>query len=95
LYKVAQGCSFNYTGADFYALCADALLNAMSRKAEELEEKIEMASKEEILVTVTQEDFDRALHNLVPSVSQAEMDHYARIQSRFSKQLGADTDDNN
>jgi peroxin-6 len=49
-----------------------------------------MATPEEILVTVTQEDFDRALRNLVPSVSQAEMNHYARIQSRFSKdQSGA------
>lgn len=37
---VAERCSFNYTGADFYALCSDAMLNAMSRKAEELEEKI-------------------------------------------------------
>jgi peroxin-6 len=37
---VAQQCPFNYTGADFYALCSDAMLNAMSRKAEELEVKI-------------------------------------------------------
>ncbi|KAG7096646.1 peroxisomal assembly protein [Marasmius oreades] len=105
---VAEQCSFNYTGADFYALCSDSLLNAMSRKAEELEEKIaelnklpppyrhphplspqyylaEMASEDEIQVLVTQNDFDRAVHNLIPSVSQAEMDHYRTIQSRFSK----------
>jgi peroxin-6 len=37
---VAERCPFNYTGADFYALCSDAMLNAMSRKAEELEAKI-------------------------------------------------------
>jgi len=37
---VAQQCPFNYTGADFYALCSDAMLTAMSRKAEELEVKI-------------------------------------------------------
>ena len=37
LMDVAQQCPFHYTGADFYALCADALLKAMSRKAEELE----------------------------------------------------------
>lgn len=36
----ADLCPFNYTGADFYALCADALLNAMSRKVEELEAKL-------------------------------------------------------
>lgn len=37
---VAERCPFNYTGADFYALCSDAMLNAMSRKAEELEVKL-------------------------------------------------------
>ncbi|THV08077.1 AAA-domain-containing protein [Dendrothele bispora CBS 962.96] len=107
LRSVAEKCSFNFTGADFYALCSDALLNAMTRKAEELEQKLavlngksrphdhphpitpqyflaEMASDEDIRVSVKQTDFDVALRNLVPSVSQAEMDHYARIQSRFS-----------
>jgi peroxin-6 len=37
---VAKRCPYNYTGADFYALCSDAMLGAMSRKAEELEVKI-------------------------------------------------------
>ncbi|RDB21464.1 Peroxisomal biogenesis factor 6 [Hypsizygus marmoreus] len=40
LRAVAEQCPFNYTGADFYALCSDAMLNAMSRKAEAVEEKI-------------------------------------------------------
>ena len=40
LERIAERCPFHYTGADFYALCADALLKAMSRKAEELEETI-------------------------------------------------------
>lgn len=37
---VAEACTFNFTGADFYALCADALLKAMSRKAAEIDERI-------------------------------------------------------
>lgn len=37
LAKVANRCPFNYTGADFYALCSDAMLKAMSRKAEEID----------------------------------------------------------
>jgi len=37
---VAEACPFNYTGADFYALCSDAMLKAMSRKAQEIDEKI-------------------------------------------------------
>ena len=40
LEQIAEACPFHYTGADFYALCSDALLKAMSRKAEELEAKI-------------------------------------------------------
>lgn len=40
LANFAKLCPFNYTGADFYALCSDALLNAMSRKAESLEIKL-------------------------------------------------------
>jgi peroxin-6 len=40
LASVAEQCPFNYTGADFYALCSDAMLNAMTRKAEETEARI-------------------------------------------------------
>lgn len=44
-----------------------------------------MASPEDTMVLVSQEDFDRAFRALVPSVSQSEMDHYKTIQSRFSR----------
>ncbi|KAH0584181.1 hypothetical protein H2248_009739 [Termitomyces sp. 'cryptogamus'] len=40
LYEVAEQCPFNYTGADFYALCSDAMLNAMSRKAKDVDARI-------------------------------------------------------
>ncbi|KAF9532443.1 P-loop containing nucleoside triphosphate hydrolase protein [Crepidotus variabilis] len=40
LRSIAEKCPFNYTGADFYALCSDAMLNAMSRTAEAVEQKI-------------------------------------------------------
>lgn len=40
LTAVAEQCPFNYTGADFYALCSDAMLKAMSRKAEEIDATI-------------------------------------------------------
>ncbi|KAG6865885.1 hypothetical protein C0991_010966 [Blastosporella zonata] len=108
LRDVAEQCPFNYTGADFYALCSDAMLNAMSRKAKDIDDKIaqldiaaghrhyptpltpqyflaEMASEDDLNVLVSREDFGRALKDLVPSVSQSEMDHYAQIQSRFSQ----------
>ena len=40
LREVAEQCPFNYTGADFYALCSDAMLKAMSRKASEVDAEI-------------------------------------------------------
>lgn len=45
----------------------------------------ELATPVEISVHVTAEDFERALAMLVPSVSQAEMEHYAEVQRRFSQ----------
>ena len=40
LSDIAEQCPFNYTGADLYALCSDAMLKAMTRKAEEVDAKI-------------------------------------------------------
>lgn len=119
--RLAEKCPLNYTGADFYALCSDALLVAMSRKAKEIDETIstllcideqtfllilidelnlqvtkhrtpitpqyylaEMSKQEELLVVVSEADFDLALENLVPSVSETEMEHYTEIKRRFS-----------
>lgn len=45
LKKVAEKCAFNYTGADFYALCSDAMLKAMVRKISEVDKKIGERSK--------------------------------------------------
>ncbi|KAF9362279.1 peroxisomal assembly protein [Mortierella sp. NVP85] len=69
LTNVAEKCPFNYTGADFYALCSDAMLKAMSH---------------EILVQVTEEDFDQALAELIPSVSAQELEHYQQVQKMFN-----------
>lgn len=38
--EVVSKCPFHFTGADFYALCSDAILIAMSRKAEQVDKKI-------------------------------------------------------
>ena len=40
LRAISELCPFNYTGADFYALCSDAMLKAMSRKAEQIDARI-------------------------------------------------------
>lgn len=38
---IAEQCPFNLTGADFYALCSDAMLKSMTRKAATIEETIQ------------------------------------------------------
>ncbi|KAK0519341.1 peroxisomal assembly protein, partial [Tilletia horrida] len=125
---IAEQCPFNLTGADFYALCSDAMLKAMTRKAGEVDEKLvrinaehplnpaqlknssssssssttatapyphpypitpqyylaEMAQPAEIEVRVGRVDFEAALRELVPSVSEQEMEHYRAVQSKFS-----------
>ncbi|KAE8226214.1 hypothetical protein CF319_g1169 [Tilletia indica] len=43
---IADQCPFNLTGADFYALCSDAMLKAMTRKAGEVDEKLEKINAE-------------------------------------------------
>jgi peroxin-6 len=48
----------------------------------------EMASADDMDVFVSKEDFDLALEGLIPSVSQSEMEHYARIQRRFTMSEG-------
>ena len=40
LSDVVSKCPFHFTGADFYALCSDAMLMAMSRQAEQVDKKI-------------------------------------------------------
>ncbi|KAF9433760.1 peroxisomal assembly protein [Entomortierella beljakovae] len=106
LANVAEKCPFNYTGADFYALCTDAMLKAMSRTANSIEIRVTEINKDEtstlpkpitsqyyldhlsqpdeILVQVTEEDFDQALAELVPSVSAQELDHYRQVQKMFN-----------
>lgn len=53
LSSIAKKCPFNYTGADFYALCSDAMLNAMTRISSTVDSKLEEYNN---LRTTTQED---------------------------------------
>jgi peroxin-6 len=41
LERVAEQCPFIYSGADLYALCADAQLQAISRTIERLEQELD------------------------------------------------------
>ncbi|KAF7722547.1 peroxisomal assembly protein [Apophysomyces ossiformis] len=46
LARVAERCPFHYTGADFYALCSDAMLKAMTRVANSIEDRVQVMNKE-------------------------------------------------
>lgn len=83
LSRVAERLPLTYTGADLYALCSDSMLKAVTRKATAVDEKIQhlpggpvstawffdhLATPEDVAVMVTEEDFDQAQDELVPSV---------------------------
>ena len=83
LRRVAEHLPFTYTGADLYALCSDAMLKAITRKASAVDRKIKalpdgpvttayffdhLATKEDIAVMVTEEDFEAASRELIGSV---------------------------
>jgi hypothetical protein len=98
LYAVAETCPFTFTGADFYALCSDAQLKAMTRAAEKVNEKISqypkkvstqwwfdhVATPEDLVWQVEMQDFMAARKELVPSVSAQEQETSRRLQSQFS-----------
>lgn len=44
--KISENCSFTFTGADFYALCSDAMLNAMTRTANDVDCKVKNYNSE-------------------------------------------------
>lgn len=107
LEQISQKCPFTYTGADFYALCSDSMLNAMTKTANEVDEKIRqynlrlkekspdakevstrwwfenVATDADTDVLITEADFDKALRELIPSVSAEELQHYLRVRENF------------
>ncbi|KAK3498519.1 peroxisomal biogenesis factor 6 [Neurospora crassa] len=104
LRSVAERLPFTYTGADFYALCSDAMLKAVTRQATLVDTKIRelnaaagpegkqistayffdhYATKEDISVMVTEQDFLDAHRELVPSVSAGELEHYEQVRAMF------------
>ncbi|KAL3482519.1 hypothetical protein BJX99DRAFT_217261 [Aspergillus californicus] len=98
LSRVSDRLPLTYTGADLYALCSDAMLKAITRKATAVDEKISqlpggpvstayffdhLSTPDDVSVTVTEEDFDAAQNELVPSVSAKELEHFERIRQMF------------
>lgn len=83
LNRIVEQLPFTYTGADMYALCSDAMLKAVTRKASRVDEMIQalptgpvstayffdhLATPEDVAVMVTEQDFIDAKNELVGSV---------------------------
>ncbi|KAL8669493.1 MAG: hypothetical protein Q9168_005915 [Polycauliona sp. 1 TL-2023] len=98
LARVAASLPFTFTGADLYALCSDAMLKAITRQASAVDAKIRdlpggpvttayffdhYATKEDVMVVVTEDDFLAASRELVGSVSAKELEHYQRVRQSF------------
>ncbi|KAK4681655.1 peroxisomal assembly protein [Podospora pseudoanserina] len=105
LRNVAERLPFTYTGADFYALCSDAMLKAVTRQAALVDKKVKainterqaqnqpeittayffdhFATKEDVAVMVTEQDFLDAHSELIPSVSAGELEHYEKVRATF------------
>eukprot|EP00794_Sanderia_malayensis_P011149 gene11149-12321_t len=76
------------TGADMYALCSDAVLNAIRRRIVEFEEcgienEDSGIDNEDSDLIISVDDFDNAIRNLVPSVSTEDVLKYKEIKRKI------------
>ncbi|XP_063059063.1 peroxisomal ATPase PEX6 [Engraulis encrasicolus] len=69
------------TGADLYALCSDAMMAAVKRKIERISTGLEEESGD---LLISAEDFNQALSNVKPSLSDQELLKYKYIQQNLS-----------
>lgn len=93
LVELSEQCPFNFTGADLYALCSDAMLNSIKRKVDFVNAEVEAgmtvndyleANPEHQQVQVNMEDFLSALKSCTGSVSTSELMHYQKLRQQFS-----------
>ncbi|KAK1307677.1 Peroxisome biogenesis protein 6 [Acorus calamus] len=83
LLSIAKKCPPNFTGADMYALCADAWFNAAKRKVTFLHSDSSSKGDQADSVVVEHEDFIKVLGELSPSLSLDELKKYERLRDQF------------
>ncbi|GJV45851.1 peroxisome biogenesis protein 6 [Tanacetum coccineum] len=81
LYSIAKKCPPNFTGADMYALCADAWFHAAKRLVLAAEADPTPVKDEVESVVVEYEDL--VLRELSPSLSLAELKKYEQLRDQF------------
>lgn len=82
LHKIADICPFNYTGADFYALCSDSMLNAMTRTAKIVDSKVEQYNKSNDKKLSIRQWFDKMATKDDIAVS-VRMEDFIKAQSKL------------
>ncbi|KAL6516016.1 peroxisomal assembly protein [Orobanche gracilis] len=82
LYEIAQTCPTNFTGADMYALCADAWFRAAKRKVSYEDSEPCLPDKSDTIV-VEYGDFIEVLRELSPSLSMTELKRYEMLRDQI------------
>eukprot|EP00257_Ricinus_communis_P017265 XP_015575666.1 LOW QUALITY PROTEIN: peroxisome biogenesis protein 6 [Ricinus communis] len=83
LYSIAKKCPLNFTGADMYALCADAWFHAAKRKVLTSDSESASLVDQPDSVIVEFDDFKKVLSELSPSLSMAELKKYELLRDQF------------
>ncbi|KAH9620462.1 hypothetical protein KSS87_012247 [Heliosperma pusillum] len=83
LISIAKRCPPNFTGADMYALCADAWFQAAKRTATSSEADSSSDKNHADSVMVEYDDFINVLGELSPSLSLSELRKYEMLRDQF------------
>lgn len=83
LYTIATKCPPNFTGADMYALCADAWFLAAKRRVLNAEPESSNPDNDADSIVVEYDDFVQVLEELQPSLSMAELKKYELLRDQF------------
>ncbi|XP_050237486.1 peroxisomal ATPase PEX6 isoform X2 [Mercurialis annua] len=83
LYSIAKRCPQTFTGADMYALCADAWFHAAKRKVLGSDSESSSQVHQADSVVVEYDDFIKVLAELSPSLSIAELKKYEALRDQF------------
>lgn len=81
LEAVVAGCPSQLSGADLYALCAEAMTAAIRRKTCHIADGLD---SEDSPLLLSAEDFSVALKDLQPSVSDQDLLKYRHIQQQLA-----------
>eukprot|EP00744_Colponema_vietnamica_P027841 GILI01041969.1.p1 GENE.GILI01041969.1~~GILI01041969.1.p1 ORF type:complete len:231 (+),score=48.30 GILI01041969.1:2-694(+) len=84
LMEVAKTCTFNFTGADFYALCSDSMMEAIKEKIESIEKQAAALAEEDFYSTApSARDLTRQLSSEEKRVV-VEQRHFLRARAKLN-----------